>query len=156
MPNFASGLERLALRGWLFFKALRTPCAVGAMAIAEDGDGRVILVRHTYQAGWHLPGGGVGAGEPPAEAALRELREEIGLLSSDPLELVGVFTRKFGIVTNLVALYRVRNVVFDFKPNREIKEVMRADPAALPPGIVPGARRRLAEHLGHAARSLYW
>ena len=38
----------------------------------------LLLVRSSYRAGWHLPGGGVRR-ETPEEAARRELAEEIGL-----------------------------------------------------------------------------
>ena len=99
-------LLRAVLPGYLWLKALRSPVAFGVSAIVEDVDGRVILVRHSYQPGWHLPGGGVNRGEPPASAILRELREEIGLLKSDPPELTEIFTRRLGFVTNTIALYR--------------------------------------------------
>jgi 8-oxo-dGTP pyrophosphatase MutT (NUDIX family) len=144
------------LPGHLWLKALRSPVAFGVSAIVEDGDGRVILVRHSYQPGWHLPGGGVERGEPPASAILRELREEIGLLKSDAPELVGIFTRRVGFVTNTIALYRVCNAEFEFKPNYEIREIMRADPAAPPPDTAPGTRRRLAEHAAKSAVALFW
>ncbi|TMQ92423.1 CoA pyrophosphatase [Actinomadura soli] len=49
----------------------------------EDGTPSVILIRRAYRgrnAGqWGLPGGRLEDGETPEEAALRELREEIGL-----------------------------------------------------------------------------
>ena len=45
------------------------------MAVYVDTD--LMLVRHSYRAGWHLPGGGVRRGEAPDEAARRELAEEI-------------------------------------------------------------------------------
>jgi 8-oxo-dGTP diphosphatase len=42
----------------------------------------LLLVRPSYRADWHLPGGGVRRGETPEEAARRELAEEIGLCAA--------------------------------------------------------------------------
>jgi 8-oxo-dGTP pyrophosphatase MutT (NUDIX family) len=39
----------------------------------------VLLVRTSYQDVWMAPGGGVGAQEEPLDAAVREVREELGL-----------------------------------------------------------------------------
>lgn len=45
-----------------------------------DEAGRVLLVQHTgHDDGWAVLGGAVELGESPAEAALREAREEIGV-----------------------------------------------------------------------------
>lgn len=60
--------------------------------VRRDGD--VLLVRASDQAGaaagrWFLPGGGIDFGEDPADAVVRELREETGLA---------------GVVTGLVAV----------------------------------------------------
>lgn len=137
-------------------KALMSPVAFGVNALVDDGEGRIILVRHTYMQGLHLPGGGVSAGEPPAEAVLRELREEIGLTSSAPPEFMGLYTRQFGFITNVVALYRVREAKFAFRPNLEIREIARIDPKAPPDEVRPGTRRRLAELTGAAPVSPYW
>ncbi|HEX3674715.1 MAG TPA: NUDIX domain-containing protein, partial [Rhizomicrobium sp.] len=78
--------QRLRLGLVLAAKALRTPVAFGATAIVEDAEKRVLLVRHSYMAGWHFPGGGVDAGEPPAAAVIRELQEEVGLIRCAPPE----------------------------------------------------------------------
>jgi ADP-ribose pyrophosphatase YjhB (NUDIX family) len=44
-----------------------------------DAAGRVLLVRHTgHGDGWAVLGGAVEVGESPADAAVREAREEIG------------------------------------------------------------------------------
>lgn len=148
-------LRRLGLALGLGTKALMSPVAFGVHAVVDDSDGRIILVRHRYMQGLHLPGGGVSAGEPPAQAILRELREEIGLKSSASPEFMGLYTRQFGLVTNVVALYRVRNAVFEFKPNLEIREIARVDPQSPPDDVRPGARRRLAELTGEEP-SPYW
>lgn len=51
---------------------------VAAGALFVDGD-RVLLVRKTYGNRWDIPGGYVDAGESPAAACRRELREELGI-----------------------------------------------------------------------------
>jgi 8-oxo-dGTP pyrophosphatase MutT (NUDIX family) len=148
--------QRLRLGLVLAAKAFRTPVAFGATAIVEDAENRVLLVRHSYMAGWHFPGGGVDAGEPPAAAVIRELQEEVGLIRSAAPEFAGLFTRKVGWATNVIALYRVRDAAIDFKPNLEIREIVYADPKAPPPGTTAGVRRRLRELVEGGERSPYW
>lgn len=50
---------------------------VDVRAAAFDGD-RVLLVKEPEDGGWSLPGGWADVGESPAEAAVREVREESG------------------------------------------------------------------------------
>ncbi len=154
MPLTTVRRSTLALS--LAARAYLTPLAFGTMGLIEDEDGRVLLVRHRYKPGLGFPGGGVGAGEPPADAVLRELREEIGLSTAAAPELFGLYTRKVGWTTNLVALYRVREAQVDFKPGLEISEIVRVDPASPPDDATPATRRRLAEITGAAEVSPYW
>src|SRR4051794_38200115 len=58
--------------------------------IALDPDGKVLLQRRSDDGTWGLPGGLLEIGEAPAEAAVRETREEMGLEIGE-VELFDVF-----------------------------------------------------------------
>lgn len=65
---------------------------VGAIIIQ---DGRVLLVKRAHppiEGQWSIPGGALEIGELVREAAVREAREETGLIV-EPGELLGVFDR---------------------------------------------------------------
>jgi 8-oxo-dGTP pyrophosphatase MutT (NUDIX family) len=137
------------------WRALSHPVDVGAAALVER-DGRIVLVRHSYRSGWYFPGGGVERGEAPAQAVLRELREEIGLTGASPPQLLGVYVRRQLWTINLIVLFRVADAVFEFKPSWEIRELVWADPAALPPGTGAAVARRLKELAGEAPQAPFW
>jgi len=142
---------------WLLaYKAFATPVAFGVSAIVENEEGRILLVRQRYSPGWHFPGGGVGRGEPPADAIIRELQEEVGLQSSGTPILHGLYTRAVAITTNVVALYRVPNAQLDFRPNAEISEIQWADAGTPPDDASTGTLRRFAELMGKSPRGPYW
>ena len=153
LPSF---LQKLAIGAFITAKGLIAPVALAVVALIEDEQGRVLLVRHSYGKGWGLPGGGVDRGEPVEDAVLRELREEIGLIRSAPPQFLALYTRKVGWMTNVIALYRLSDVEYEFKPTLEIRELAFADPANLPRGTGAGTVRRLAEWCGKSARSPYW
>ncbi len=51
---------------------------LGAAAVIRDDEGRVLLAHHTYRrSAWSVPGGLVRQTEQPAEALVREMREEL-------------------------------------------------------------------------------
>src|SRR5580692_449417 len=67
---------------------------VGVGSIIIEGD-RVVLVKRAHppiQGQWSIPGGVLEVGEMVREAAIREAREETGLIV-EPGELLGVFDR---------------------------------------------------------------
>jgi 8-oxo-dGTP diphosphatase len=78
---FFAGYKRLpqALKSVLI--RLGTPSFhVGAICVVERADGHMLLVRQSYRReGWGFPGGLMRRGEDPADAARRELREELGI-----------------------------------------------------------------------------
>src|SRR5438309_4580840 len=67
---------------------------VGIGSIIIEGD-RVVLVKRAHppiQGHWSIPGGVLEVGEMVREAAIREAREETGLIV-EPDELLGVYDR---------------------------------------------------------------
>ena len=155
MPRLAF-IPRASLAFSLLLRAYRTPVCFGTNAIVELANGRIVLVRHRYMPGLCFPGGGISRGEAPADGVLRELKEEIGLQRFDSIELFGLYTRRVGWTTNVVALYRLTNAAIDFRPNVEISEILETDPHDPPPDTSPATRRRLAEFTGAAPTSLQW
>ena len=149
------GMSRLALMAKVTVQAMLAPVAFAVCALVVR-DNKVLLVRHSYVGGWLFPGGGVGRAEPPAEAILRELRVEIGLVRSSPPEFVGLYSRRTGWVTDVIALYRIDNAEFNFRSNLEIREVQFVDPVAPPDGTPPSVRRRLSEFARLQPQSAHW
>ena len=52
---------------------------VAAGVLYRDDEGRILLVKPTYKDGWDIPGGYVEDGESPRSAAIREVKEELGV-----------------------------------------------------------------------------
>ena len=52
---------------------------MAAGVLLRDDSGRVLLVEPAYKDYWEVPGGCVEADESPYDAAVREVKEELGL-----------------------------------------------------------------------------
>lgn len=110
-PENLSSLREWALQG----------TALTAAARVRDSTGRIALVENRWSEGWILPGGAVEAGENPAEAARREVREEIGLDASvgDPLV---VFDQTYVDEVDGTEQFDAEYVVYDARADGEIPD----------------------------------
>lgn len=124
------------------------PLSLGAAAVVMDTGGRVLLVRHTYQPGWHLPGGGVKKGESAIEALQRELMEEVGVsFSLQDVKMVGLYYQRASFKHDHQAFFLVKcaNPPRSFAPNLEIEEAAFFDPSSLPEETCDCTRYKIRE-----------
>ena len=137
---------------------LARPLTLGVCGLVLDDTGRVLLVKHGYVPGWHLPGGGVEVGETFEAALARELAEEANVVFEGPPTLHGVFFNRHVSRRDHVAVYVVRRfrVTGERAPDREIVAAPFFPLDALPPDATRGTRSRLAEVLGRAPISPVW
>lgn len=139
-------------------RRLRHGLTVGVRVIATDGEGRVLLVRHSYVAGWHLPGGGVDAGESTQRAAHRELAEEAGVMVDGPLHLHGIFFNPKVGGRDHVVCYRAACVrqAGNWAPGLEIRAAEFFPPESLPQEVSPATARRINEWRQGLAPAEMW
>jgi ADP-ribose pyrophosphatase YjhB (NUDIX family) len=147
-------LRRLMHLYWRFARAM----TLGVRALVIDGSGRVFLVRHSYVSGWHLPGGGVEAGETLTQALARELREEGNIELTAPPQLHGVFFNNRASRRDHVALFVVRafRQTAAPVPDREIRATGFFALDALPNDTTAATRARIIEVLGGAPVGERW
>jgi 8-oxo-dGTP diphosphatase len=65
----------------VFLRVLNPSFMVGAMALIQNDDGRILVLEHTYRKDvpWGLPGGWLKQAETPEVGLAREVLEETGL-----------------------------------------------------------------------------
>jgi 8-oxo-dGTP pyrophosphatase MutT (NUDIX family) len=139
---------------WRFSRGL----TLGVRGLVLDGEGRVFLVKHSYVAGWHLPGGGVEKGETLLGALARELREEGNIeLSATPVLHAIYFNRRISSRDH-VALYIVRSFqqTAPPQPNHEIVAHGFFSMQNLPSDTSPATQARITEVVTGRAASETW
>ncbi len=128
-------------------EALR-PAAV-AVVLVPDEQGRAcfLITRRasslrSHGGQWALPGGRLDAGENPEEAALRELREELGLslAGRQVIGLLDEYPTRSGYVITPVIVWAGEHPQLEPNPD-EVAEVYRVPLAELERPDVPRLRR---------------
>ncbi len=103
-----------------FMRFLQNQFLVGVTGIIFNEKNEVLLFKHIYrQHAWSLPGGYLKAGEHPAEALEREIKEESSLVVSADKELK---TRTDRASARLDMCYTGVFIGGEFKPSQEVSE----------------------------------
>ena len=154
---------RVGLEPWItpVFRAwwrMSRPATLGVRGIACDSERRVMLVRHGYAHGWHLPGGGVERGESAAEAIAREMEEEAGLAARGLPAVFGLYANHANFYGDHIAVFHLETWAA-CEPSASAREIAERGffaYDALPEGVTPATRRRLAEFFESAPRADVW
>ena len=66
---------------YLIYRQFQTRYTIGVVGVLINHAGHILIVEHVFHAErpWGLPGGWIGYNEEPAEAVVRELKEELQL-----------------------------------------------------------------------------
>lgn len=136
----ATAFHKMLTVGWFF----RRPRTFGAHAVAFTSEGRLVLVKLWYAPGWRLPGGGRDTEESPVHAALRELREEIGMTSHGEVLPAGELDEEIDFKRDISSLVVVRDVEYRAKRwSWEVESVGDFALDDLPADLSPQTRRWL-------------
>ena len=132
-----TAVHQLLRLNWL----VRRPRTFGAHALPLTPDGKVILVKLRYAPGWRLPGGGRNAEEDPRDAVLRELREEIGMVSHGRVRLACELEESADFKRDLASLLVVEDVNYRPRWSWEVQRVTESPLDDLPAGMSPISER---------------
>jgi 8-oxo-dGTP pyrophosphatase MutT (NUDIX family) len=129
---------------YFFYKIycfLLRPIRMGVRVLMLQ-DGKVWLIRHTYLAGWFMPGGGLKRWETLEQAARREAREETGAELGE-ISLLGIFTSFIQWKTDHAVIFLCRDFKISGKSDGEIEEIRAFPLDELPADTFPSHRRFL-------------
>ncbi len=116
----------------------------GVRVILVD-ERRILLVSHWYAPwAWTLPGGGVNKGETVEQAAIREIKEEVGFDVNTIAGEIGTYRGTMGEKDKVTVVYTGDfSGSMNLHPNLEIMARSWFDIDALPEEISPANYRRI-------------
>lgn len=129
---------------------------LGVRAIVLNENNEFLLVKHTYDHGWFLPGGGVDRNESPQAAIKRELNEEVGICVIGEPKVFSCYHHKIFGATDVPILFIVLEFSQIEASSSEIEEYRWFKIEALPDTISPGSKRRLNEYFYQLPPAEMW
>jgi len=131
---------------WLrkIYQFIARPINLGVRVMLIQ-DGKVLLVKHVYQDGWFMPGGGMKRKETLEQSARRECYEEVGVEMRN-IELFGIFSNFAEWKSDHITLFLSEDFTMTDKKDSEIAEKKFFPLDDLPTSLGSGHRRRLQEY----------
>lgn len=121
------------------------PITIGVrILLMKDRD--ILLVKHTYQNHWYLPGGGVKKEETLEQAIKRECKEEIGAELND-IQIFGAYSNFYEYKNDHIIVFLCTNFSLKQRKNTEIELSKFFNIHNLPKDISPGSYKRISEYL---------
>lgn len=155
----APGTSALAGTIWRLRAIVKPPVTLGVRGMVLTADRRILLVRHTYMGGLHMPGGAVDPGESAREAMRREVAEESGMRLVEAGRFFHLYWNRGLAGRDHVALFVVETAteagVAGFS-SAEIAEAGFFPTGDLPADVTPSTRRRVEEVLRGAPVADEW
>jgi 8-oxo-dGTP pyrophosphatase MutT (NUDIX family) len=109
-------------------------------------EGKFILVKHSYQDAWYLPGGGVKRGETFEQAIRREAEEECGAILNQ-VQFVGAYDNLVEYKSDHITLFLSEDFTLNKVRDNEIERVSAFTIQQLPENISPGSRRKIEAYI---------
>ena len=137
---------------WEISYALSDKFLIGLIYFVEKDD-QILLVKHSYQDKWGLPGGWLNKRETLQQSAARELKEELGTGLSD-FEILTIRKVPNAQIIDVAVRGRVSGEAIK-TTDAEIESFRFFPRDALPEDIIrthkPFVKEYLARHQGHSA-----
>jgi 8-oxo-dGTP pyrophosphatase MutT (NUDIX family) len=129
----------------------------GVKVMLFNRKGELLLIRNSYgdSSAFVLPGGGIRPFEAPTIAALREVREEVGI-RAERLKPLSIHHSRAEGKNDTIHLFSAWTAEAPRADGIEVEEARFFALDALPDSVSPATKRRIAEYRGERPAEAAW